>query len=143
MDRREYIKNELKKYSDYEVLVYIGDVGIGASINSEYTLDSNEFIITDGAVITSINKVCYGNKRGICKTTAIRGGTYLIIGDYQEDNLKISIRADENKMTNEKISEIISKVKQFKEDDDIEYYINDYNTVGVYKTSEILIDELI
>ena len=142
MTKKEIIE-KLKDYSDYEVFVYLGDDELISSINSSYMIDSNEFIVTDGAVITSINEATSNNQPCIIKKTAIRGGTYLIIGEYQKDRLTIDIRVDESKMTDEKINEIISKVKYFKEDDDVEYYIKDYNTNGVYQSSELPISTLL
>ena len=122
MTKYEENKAKLEEVFD-QCLFYEGDDELISSCNSEYTLDSNDFFVTDGMVNTSmVSCTCYPNGINhpitayefIQQTVTIRGASYLIIYEVDENGrLNLDLRMDKP-FIEEKTDEVLAKVRFIK-----------------------------
>lgn len=115
----EKLKNEVDSF-----LCYKGDDELISSCNAEYTLEHNDFFITDGMANTSMMiSSCYPDGLNhpitaynfVNQHLCVRNASYLFICSIDENHkLDISLRVDEPYIDT-KMDEILGKIKFIKD----------------------------
>lgn len=140
MDKETELLKKLKPMFDH-MLSYLGDDELISSCNDEYCLDPNDFIVTDGLVTVSMQKIrVYPNGINdelaaydtVNLTTSVRGATHVIICEVDENGkYTTDLRVDEstlNEITFDKIVKSLENIK--KNSDSSVYYIKEYRGEG-------------
>lgn len=120
----KYEENKAKLEQEFDkCFFYKGDDELISSCNSEYTLDANDFFVTDGMVnVSMMTGMCYPDGamhsltgyEFIDQHIAVRGASYLIICDVNENGrLCLDLRMDEP-FVEEKTDEVLAKVRFIK-----------------------------
>ena len=118
-----------------QVFEYLGDDELLSSCNDEYSLEYNNFILTDGVYVQSMGaQTDEDGHPMIGLTTSIRGAAYVIIGERDDDKVNVNVGSKPllyvdtsklNDMTIEKIKNSLQVIH--KNYESVHYYVYEWN----------------